>query len=156
MSFFGEPARQIQIQYNRDMYFVDQERNYTLAGKTNAVAQVLFITLFVIACVTIGGGLSAAGGGWSALGLGVGALLLKAAGKDWSRRKVDLIASLIFAAAFITMGILGGVGTISSVELGGALIGILGAHFLFYCCILRGKVGVEVRRRAENETHEHN
>lgn len=133
----------IKDKYNQDMHYV-QDGDYTLAGKTNICAQIIFLTLFVIGCVTAGGGLSAAAGGWTAMSLGAVAVLLKFAGKNWSQRKVDLIASLIFSAAFISMGILGGVGTISAVQLGGSVIGIMGAHFVFYSCILRGKAGVEL------------
>ncbi len=72
--------------------------------------------------------------GWTAVGLGGGILLCTLSTGKLKERLFYIIPQLLIAATFIGLGIAGGLGSLSTAELSGALLGVgLGAGCFLMC-----------------------
>lgn len=97
---------------------------------------VAMLALFVIGCMGAAGTFPGAAIGWVTVGLGGGAFLFNLASTDdFKRRKLDLIAAAVMAAILVTVGTLGGMGMLSTAQVGWGIVGT-GLAFMPVNCVI--------------------
>lgn len=90
---------------------------------TQGLSLITGIVLLIIGCVAAAGAFPGASLPWVTVGLAGGGFLLTLAYGKFSDRKFELISRALMAAAFITIGALGGAGILSTA---GVAYGIIG------------------------------
>lgn len=101
-------------------------QGYDLGPKcfgTMILSSVAGIALFIIGCMGAAGTFPGSSIGWVTVALAGGGFALNLTLGNFKQRKFELIISGLVAATFVTVGVLGGVGTLSTSQVGWAIIG---------------------------------
>ena len=138
-------CKEINQPYNEKMRYTDDDGNYTRAGKTNCVARVMFLILFIIGFMAAANKISGRAGGWIAAALGAGIIFMQFAGGNLKERRIDVFATTMLVANIVTMGVLGGIGKIPGAQVGQLMIIITITALLIYCCCCC--IPMEIQRR---------
>ena len=82
------------------------------------------ISLFIIGCIGAAGAFPGSSIGWVTVGLAGGTFILtNLASNKFKERIFELISSALITAILVTVGVLGGVGILSSTQVGWGIVG---------------------------------
>lgn len=107
------------------------------SGKDSCVqclAAIASIALLVIGSMGVAGHFTNPTFGWVVAGLGGGAFIANLAYGNLKERKWLLISGALIAAIYVTVGILGGMNMLTSVQVGWGVVGPLIASMGLGCC----------------------
>jgi hypothetical protein len=117
--FAGQIKEQMDLQL--------KNYGYECSPKCCAAMSLSVITgaaLFIIGCIGAAGAFPGSSIGWVTVGLAGGTFILtNLASNKFKERKFELISSALITAILVTVGVLGGVGILSSTQVGWGIVG---------------------------------
>ncbi len=102
------------------------------------LSEMTILALFIIGCIGASGAFPTSMSiGWTAVGAGAGLAVLSVCARNLGSRKLKVLTSALMAATLITVGALGGVGLLSSAQVGWAVVGTVLVSIPLRCGICR-------------------